>query len=193
MSLPLLPTKQDLLRLFSEVDNEADALWLLQARGLACWSTDPILRGGAIAIAAPTPGRILCSSWDGLPPSIKDTKARRREGIDRSAVHLSAAAALVCCAAARGVALEGSTCYLWPILDSAHSLSLLIASGVRTIVDLDLPHPARMADEMLLAAQLMAESGVQHKRLTPSVALRKEAVTLGGHVDIHGVQATSSP
>jgi len=191
MSLPLLPQKQDLLRLFTEVDNEADALWLLQARGLACWSTDPTFRNGAIAVAAPAPGRILCSSWDGLPPSVRDTKIRRRE--DRSSTHLSAAMALICSAASRGIALEGSTCYLWPILDSAHSLSLLIASGIRAIVDLDLPCPARMADEMLLAAQIMAESGVQHRRLSPSVALLKEAVTLGGHVETHGIQATSPP
>lgn len=138
--------------------------WMLQARQWAILSPDPILRSGIVAVRE---GRPLLASADRFPGSVRDTMARRRHPPTRQGSLLLAPAALVAQAAAHGLSLHGSTCYLWPLLDSAHSAALLIQAGVSRLVTLDLPYPSRLLDEMALVRQMAAEAGLSLEAIDP--------------------------
>lgn len=138
--------------------------WMLQARQWATLSPDPILRSGIVAVREERP---VLASADRFPGSVRDTMARRRHLPTRQGSLLSAPAALVAQAAAHGLSLRGSTCYLWPLLDSAHSAALLIQAGVSGLVTLDLPCPSRLLDEMALVRQMAAETGLLLEAVDP--------------------------
>lgn len=80
---------------------------------------------------------------------------------------LSAEAALVASAARSGVSLIGSTCYLWPLFTDAASIALLIHAGIRELVVLHVPVPARLTQDLNLITAMTSEAGVLWRWLEP--------------------------
>lgn len=132
-------------------------LWAIQSR-------DPILRSGAAALRL---DRVLAMTADGMPPGVRDTVARRRDASTRRQMLCSAPVALVATAARHGISLGGSSIYIWPLLDSAASAALLIATGCQEIITLNAPYPRRLESDMAAVRQMAAEAGVLLTELDP--------------------------
>lgn len=102
-----------------------------------------------------------------MPGAAKDSQARRRDESWRHGMLLSAEAALVASAARSGVSLIGSTCYLWPLFTDAASIALLIHAGIRELVVLQVPVPARLTQDLNLITAMTSEAGVLWRWLEP--------------------------
>lgn len=166
--LPELPQQQGI----------GSHFWLAAARSWAIESKDPIFRSGICAVRA---GRLLAAARDCLPVTSLDTGSRRRHRATRSAMRLSAPAALVAQAARHGISLNGATAYLWPMFESAHCAALLIEAGCTKLVALDLPIPSRLEDDMLSIRHMVAECGVQLALIDPAAI----SDTFGVHSERH--------
>ena len=110
---------------------------------------------------------MLLATTDVMPGAVKDSQARRRDEPCRRGMLLSAEAALVAGAARSGVSLIGSTCYLWPLFTDAASIALLIHAGIRELVVLQVPVPARLTQDLNLINAMASEAGVQWRWLEP--------------------------
>jgi hypothetical protein len=136
---------------------EPHAHGLLLARHWAIQSGDPTLRSGAVAIRG---DRLLAAASDSMPAGVRDSGARRRGKDTRPWFRATAPAALVAAAARSGVSLNGSTAYVWPLLENAPSAALLIAAGCMEIVTLDVPIPTRLEGDHIAIQQMCSEAGV---------------------------------
>ncbi|MGA1730834.1 MAG: hypothetical protein ACO4B5_11460 [Steroidobacteraceae bacterium] len=137
--------------------SERHAHGLLLARHWAIQSRDPILRSGAVAIRG---DRLLAAANDSMPLGVRDSGARRRGKDTRPWFRATAPAALVAAAARGGISLNGSTAYVWPLLEDAPSAALLIAAGCMEIATLDVPIPSRMEGDQIAIQQMCSEAGV---------------------------------
>jgi hypothetical protein len=144
---------------FPPESTNANQFWLRMARDLIGLSATR-RRTRASSALARRDGQIIAAAVDGFPPCVNNSAAREADFACWDGMHLGAEAALVSHAALHGTSLRGSTVYCWPMLNSCHDASLLIAAGVSVIVEPDYQIPASREDARRLIRSMAAEAGV---------------------------------
>ena len=145
----------------------------------------------ALAIAGE--GRIIAAAVDGFPSCVNNSPARQEDSTCWDGMHLSAEAALVSQAAMHGTSLRGSTVYCWPMLNSSHDASLLIAAGVLAIVEPDYQIPVSREDARRLIRSMAAEAGVLLVRVEDGAIFGAHYETCGENLSEPSNAPESSP
>lgn len=134
-----------------------DRRFLGLAEYIAGWSKDPSTKVGCVIVDRAN--RVISVGFNGLPAGIADTEERltNRALKYRLTLHAEQNALLF---ARAGVV--GCTCYTWPIAPCAHCSVSLAQSGIARVVApvATGDHEVRWGMDLLLAAEVLAESGV---------------------------------
>lgn len=166
-------------------DRDVHQLWLRITRDLTGLSATRERTKTSAALAV-REGRIIAAAVDGFPPCVNSCASRQRDPIYWEGMHLNAEAALISHAALHGISLRGSTVYCWPMLNSCHGTSLLIAAGVSVIVEPDYHVPASREHIRQLIPTIAAEAGV--------LLVRQEFDAIfGAHCESSSDQLFSTP
>ena len=129
--------------------------FLSLAEHIAQWSKDPITQVGAVIVDPCR--RIVSTGYNGLPQGVDDTDNRlhTREIKYEMIVHGEINAILFA-----KQDLLGSTLYTWPFMPCSRCASIVIQSGIKTVVA-PLNDSPRWKDSFQLSQTMFAEAGVR--------------------------------
>lgn len=136
---------------------DIENLW--RAFSAAETSADPSTRVGAVLVSPD--GAFLAAGANNFPPGVQRNQARDadRDWRLRATVHAEADAILNAGGSAAGATLY---CTLFPCANCA---ALAIRAGISRLVAPDAPTPERWAADMAVAEEILAEAGVEIRRL----------------------------
>ena len=125
------------------------------AQFIAGWSKDPSTQCGSVIVAPDR--RVVSMGYNGLPRRVRDIPARydNRELKYKIILHSERNAILF----AREP-LDGYTIYNWPMISCATCASMVIQSGIATVVAPYSNNP-RWQEDFELSKQLFDEAGVE--------------------------------
>jgi len=125
------------------------------AQFIAGWSKDPSTQCGSVIVAPDR--RVVSMGYNGLPRRVRDIPARydNRELKYKIILHSERNAILF----AREP-LDGYTIYNWPMISCATCASMVIQSGITTVVAPYSDNP-RWQEDFELSKQLFDEAGVE--------------------------------
>jgi dCMP deaminase len=129
--------------------------FLSLAEHIAQWSKDPSTQVGAVIVDPSR--RIISTGYNGLPQGVDDTDNRlhTREIKYEMIVHGEINAILFA-----KQDLLGSTLYTWPFMPCSRCASIVIQSGIKTVVA-PLNDSPRWKDSFQLSQTMFAEAGVR--------------------------------
>ena len=129
--------------------------FLSLAEHIAQWSKDPSTQVGAVIVDPCR--RIVSTGYNGLPQGVDDTDNRlhTREIKYEMIVHGEINAILFA-----KQDLLGSTLYTWPFMPCSRCASIVIQSGIKTVVA-PLNDSPRWKDSFQLSQTMFAEAGVR--------------------------------
>ena len=129
--------------------------FLSLAEHIAQWSKDPSTQVGAVIVDPCR--RIISTGYNGLPQGVDDTDNRlhTREIKYEMIVHGEINAILFA-----KQDLLGSTLYTWPFMPCSRCASIVIQSGIKTVVA-PLNDSPRWKDSFQLSQTMFAEAGVR--------------------------------
>jgi dCMP deaminase len=129
--------------------------FLSLAEHIAQWSKDPSTQVGAVIVDPSR--RIISTGYNGLPQGVDDTDYRlhTREIKYEMIVHGEINAILFA-----KQDLLGSTLYTWPFMPCSRCASIVIQSGIKTVVA-PLNDSPRWKDSFQLSQTMFAEAGVR--------------------------------
>ena len=129
--------------------------FLSLAEHIAQWSKDPSTQVGAVIVDPFR--RIVSTGYNGLPQGVDDTDNRlhTREIKYEMIVHGEINAILFA-----KQDLLGSTLYTWPFMPCSRCASIVIQSGIKTVVA-PLNDSPRWKDSFQLSQTMFAEAGVR--------------------------------
>ena len=126
------------------------------AEFISTWSKDPSSKIGAVI--ADKDNRIVSTGYNGFPRGVKDTIERYANRDIKSKIILHAEENAISYAK---VDLTDCTLYISGLPPCAHCASLIIQSGIKTVVVRKQEVPERWIESMELSKQILKEAGVK--------------------------------
>ena len=126
------------------------------AEFISTWSKDPSTKVGAVI--ADKDNRIVSTGYNGFPRGVKDTIERYANRDIKYKIILHAEENAISYAK---VDLTDCTLYISGLPPCAHCASLIIQSGIKTVVVRKQEVPERWIESMELSKQILKEAGVK--------------------------------
>lgn len=125
------------------------------ANFISNWSKDPSTKVGAVIVDKNN--RIISTGYNGFPKDIKDTKQRYLDRDIKLKIILHAEENAI--SFAKGD-LSNCTLYISGLPPCAHCASLIIQSGIKTVVVKKQEIPERWIESMALSKEILKEAKV---------------------------------
>lgn len=126
------------------------------AEFISTWSKDPSTKVGAVI--ADKDNRIVSTGYNGFPKNVKDTVERYKNRDVKYKIILHAEENAIAYAKRD---LTDCTLYISGLPPCAHCASLIIQSGIKTVVVRKQEVPERWIESMELSKQILKEAGVK--------------------------------
>ncbi len=140
-----------------------DIRFLEMAKNISDWSKDPSTKVGSIAVD-PIKKNIISTGYNGFPRGILDSVERYEHKPTKYKLVVHSEMNLIYNATFNGVALNGSTLYVYGLPVCSECAKGIIQVGVKRIVMWtgDKPVPDNWKDSWTLTSDLFDEAGVEY-------------------------------
>jgi dCMP deaminase len=135
------------------------------AKEVSTWSKDPSRKIGAVAVS--TKGQVLATGYNGFPRGMFDTPERYS---DRSLKYKYIVHAEMNCiynATYNGVALDGSTLFVWGLPPCSECAKGIIQVGIKTVYwSTDMEIPPKWLESLETTQEMFNETNIELKQFT---------------------------
>ncbi len=135
-----------------------DVRWMRIAREVSSWSKDPSRKVGAVAVRN---NRIVAQGYNGFPRKFPDVDEWYQDRETKYKYIVHAELNLILNAVYHGITLKDSTVYLYGLPPCVECAKALAQAGVNRLVIFHGDLPARWADSLNTASEVLAMTQVE--------------------------------